>query len=368
MAFLIIWRQHSTSRGMQPFDIHAQHPQFLRVNSDTLHQTKNITRNIIRVYHSSEWELLWLENIHLWQENGICEALQQQKTQIRLFMNSTCCARTDTNWCMIDDSVHRFWYNTVSTHIQVEKPSEIIYVLPIQRISPEDKKIWSWFEVTNTATGSTSYEFIEPLVSHLRHPLAKCRFAEKTDLLIVDRSYILPGFDRSHTSFLFDAGASSWNAGAGGPSLSYFASVWNRYGVHWDHIEAWEGKTSASDFYKTVPTEWKARTTYHHEWISTHPRQTPFIPSIIELKTQEDAYVVFKLDIDSKHVETAIVEYMLAWEHLHLIDEFVWEHHVNNYLMAPDWKFSQDMNKSISDSYMYFLSLRRKGVRAHSWV
>jgi len=362
-------RQYSTYKNPKTLDIHTPHPLFIHANLDTLKQTENTTRNgIIRTYHSSDWELLWLENVHLWQERGICEALQQQKEQLRLFMNSTCCAHTDTHWCLIDDSVHRFWYNTLSTEIQAEKPSGISYVSPTQPISPDNKKIWSWFEITNTNTGSISYEFIEPLVSHLRHPLAKCTFAEKHDLLIVDRSYILPAFDKSSTSLLFDAGASSWNAGAGGPSLSYFASAWNRYGVHWDRIEAWEGTTSVSDFYQTVPAEWKSKTTYHHEWISTNPHQTPFIPSIIELKTQQDDYVVFKLDIDSKHVETAIVEYMLAWEHLYLVDEFVWEHHVDNYLMAPDWKSSQDMNKSISDSYSYFLNLRRKGVRAHSWV
>jgi len=67
-------------------------------------------------------------------------------------------------------------------------------------------------------------------------------------------------------------------------------------------------------------------------------------------------------------VDTAIVDYMLAWHNLNLIDEFVWEHHVDNYLMAHHWRSSQDMNKSIADSYSYFLKLRHKGVRAHSWI
>ena len=64
------------------------------------------------------------------------------------------------------------------------------------------------------------------------------------------------------------------------------------------------------------------------------------------------------------------MEYLLSDDNddLSYIDEFVWEHHVDNYLMAFAWKRSQDMTKSIADSYEYFLRLRHKGVRAHSWV
>ena len=40
-------------------------------------------------------------------------------------------------------------------------------------------------------------------------------------------------------AYYFDAGASSWNSGAGGPSLSYFTEVWKRHGIDFDHIEAW---------------------------------------------------------------------------------------------------------------------------------
>jgi len=337
-------------------------------SNDTQNKDSDASEYITRSYHSSDWEKLWLNNIHKWQHNGICEALLEQKEQIGIFMNSTCCAHTDTDWCLIDDSVHQFWYNTVDTRIQLEKPLEIRHVSAIEAIFPNNKKIWSWFEIKNKLTGHVQYEYIEPLVSHLRHPLARCRFADKNDILLVDRSYVLPGFDKSRKSYLFDAGASSWNSGAGGPSLSYFATVWKRYGIHWDHIEAWEGSTDSSKFYKTVPTKWLSKISYHKEWISTSPTKSPFVPSIIESTANLNDYVVFKLDIDSKSVESEIVKYMMDWDKLELIDEFLWEHHVNNYLMASNWGSSQDMTKQISDSYEYFLFLRHKGIRAHSWV
>ena len=46
--------------------------------------------------------------------------------------------------------------------------------------------------------------------------------------------------------------------------------------------------------------------------------------------------MLFKLDIDSKEVEAAIVDYLLSDtnDDLDYIDEFLWEHHVDNYLMS----------------------------------
>ena len=47
-------------------------------------QKKNLDTSeyITRSYHSSDWEKLWLNNIHKWQNNGICEALFEQTEQI----------------------------------------------------------------------------------------------------------------------------------------------------------------------------------------------------------------------------------------------------------------------------------------------
>merc|ERR1712192_102229 len=142
-----------------------------------------------------------------------------------------------------------------------------------------------------------------------------------------------------------------------------------RYGFDWTRIEAWEGTTPASQFYSTVPSKWKKKIDYHQQFISTTPFEHPFVPSVILSKVfNHVAHVVFKLDIDSKAVETAVVDYLLKWDHVQVLDEFLWEHHVDNYLMASNWQGSQDMSRTIADSYQYFLKLRKLGVRAHSWV
>lgn len=92
----------------------------------------------------------------------------------------------------------------------------------------------------------------------------------------------------------------------------------------------------------------------------------PFIPEVIEKTVQDSDYVVFKLDIDVPPVENAIANYMLdEWKYLHLLDEFVYEHHVENYVMTPVWGH---FNLSIAKSYKMFLRFRERGVRAHSYV
>jgi hypothetical protein len=541
-----------------------------------------------KTYYSSKWEQLWLDNIEQWQDHQICEALDEQKEQIHTFIKDTCSATTDTDWCLIDDSVHQVWYNTKDGQATLQKPSSvnvvhavtpinyehIVYVggsisryryldlvyqehfsnrmtpellinekqhktwaqfykystelfegamecdcfrsqqwnidtlcenryykspknpkwltyiqwfhnshghttpifnenvkldwkynifdtvrkkimlmnpkpthivfnngiweysfdikllfqivrdlgaipmwaetsnspnsphltdndrkahellgddyipfkiktIPtdfwdtvhfsnaliyrkwnkniLERIHQQRTKIWSYFELPDGTR-----EYIEPLVSHLRHPLARCLFG---DTFLIDRSYVLPGNPGSSKTFLFDAGASHWSQGAGGPSLSYFTSVWKRYGFDWSHIEGWEGGTTVAKFEATVPQEWRSRTHFHQDWISTSPDKQPFVPDVIRSTASKEDYVVFKLDIDSKAVETAIVDYLLTHtEALEYIDEFVWEQHVDNYIMAPAWAHTQDMSKSIADSYQYFLKLRKLGVRAHSWV
>ena len=315
------------------------------------------------LYHSSSWEQLWINNIETWQNGKICDALAQQQPQLKAFMNATCSARTDTAWCLLKDSVHKLWFNTKNGTLSKTKPPTIHHVDPVTKVHPMDADIFSRFEWPDGRV-----EFIEPLVSHLRHPMMHCGDG---DALLVDRSYLIPPPNAiAKNAYYFDAGASSWSKGKGGPSLSYFTEVWGRHGIHFDHIEGWEGSTTPTDFYKTVPTEYRARTHFHQQWIASSSNKDPFVPTVIRQTTNKEDYVLFKLDIDNGPVETGTVDHLLSDDNddLDWIDEFVWEHHVDNYIMRRWWKGSWDKSLSIADSYQYFLRLRQKGVRAHSWV
>jgi hypothetical protein len=316
-------------------------------------------------YYSSSWEQLWLDNIETWQNGKICDALAQQQRQLRAFMNATCSARTDTAWCVLDDSVDHIWYNTQTGTLAKLKPPTVHHVDPVTMVQPSmDADIFSRFEWPNGRV-----EYIEPLVSHLRHPMMHCGDG---DALVYDRSYVIPPpKPTAKKAYYFDAGASSWSSGAGGPSLSYFTTVWGRHGIDFDHIEGWEGSTKAANFYKTVPRKYRDITHYHQQWIASSPDQKdPFLPTVIRETTSKEDYVLFKLDIDNGPVEKGTVDHLLSDDNddLDWIDEFVWEHHVTNYIMRPWWEKTIDKSMSIADSYQYFLRLRKQGVRAHSWV
>lgn len=249
---------------------------------------------------------------------------------------------------------------------------------PARPFAPEDLEsqnevpmVFSRFDFMDEVTGRKYSEYIEPLVSHLRHPLSACYQKQAS---YTTRAFVVPppgeNVPVESKKLYFDAGASRWSSGEGGPSLSFFTEVWKRHGIEFDHIECWEGTTRPDKFYSTVPQEFQDRTHYNQQYIASSPHDRgPFVPSVIKSLAKKEDYVLFKLDIDSGDVERGTVEHLLNHpENLAFVDEFVWEHHVEgNYLMKHAWKNSTD-DMSIYDSYQYFLRLRQKGVRAHSWV
>ena len=99
--------------------------------------------------------------------------------------------------------------------------------------------------------------------------------------------------------------------------------------------------------------------------------------SLIRRESDTEDHVVLLLDLPSEEAQGAAVASMLSEGNgyavlhgrrdLEWVDEVLWEHRVDNYLMAHRWGASQDQRSSIADSYQQFLQLRRRGVRAHSW-
>eukprot|EP00041_Stephanoeca_diplocostata_P033111 m.1084671 g.1084671 ORF g.1084671 m.1084671 type:complete len:957 (-) comp24274_c0_seq5:1839-4709(-) len=336
-------------------------------------------RRFVR-YVSSTWEQLWLDNIEQWQNKQICEVLAQQQREVLRFVNATCAVRTNTPWCVLDDAVKRIWWNTESGEYSRSPPPTVMETGPVTGYGVDDPAIFSHFEYENT-DGTVDVEYIEPLVGQLRHPLAGCGTADRNRLFGTHRSFVIPpahtarqgdgGSGGEGTKALrFDAGASSWSDGLGGPSLSFFTEVWGRHGIEFDYIEAWDGGTAEAEFDATVPAAYRARTHFHQQWVSPTAKEKPFVPTVIRNAAQRNDYVVFKLDIDNGAVEMGIVRHLLSDDNDddEYVDEFVWEHHVDNYLMNRWWKDTINASMSIADSYGLFLRMRRKGIRAHSWV
>jgi hypothetical protein len=373
-------------------------------------------------YTSSEWERLWLENVDKWiqpkdSSEGCRQLMVDQIHFVHDFLNLTCTTRFPPpyeEWCCMDDFANLIYYNTSSRNGKLElsytPPPGLIEFLkriPPVRAEPviptaRDEHVVSKFVFRDTATGEELVEYIEPLVSHLRFPLYGCLAQDDAPHFIVTKIFIIPpdpnlrssthrrfgnartrANNRYHDKYLFfDAGASSWSAGAGGASLEYFANMWQRHGIVFDEIYAFEATTSPEEFYRSIPTSfWSNRTTYQQGYVSSRLEDdtpsTPFIPKYIQNHATAQDYVIFKLDIDSPGVEEANIEYLVdsVANNAHLwIDELVWEHHIyENPFMRWSW-FQENgppvngTDQSLRGSYNLFLKMRKLGIRAHSWI
>jgi len=231
-------------------------------------------------------------------------------------------------------------------------------------------------EFRDSCTGMHSLVHIEPLVSFLRHPLALC---PRSAAPVLDKTYLLVPYKDEVTSdnskkWLFDAGASTYDTGAGGASQSWFVKTYRARGIEFDRIIGWEAaKTDPSNQWDSVPADIKRKTSWFNIPVTTGVGDADNPLTFIKHLTKPEDFVVFKLDIDSPLVEIALVKQLMTDSQLlELVDEFYFEHHVSGSPMQ--WHGWGDLQNSVaefstlSESYELFTFLREHGVRAHSWV
>lgn len=165
-------------------------------------------------YTPSLWEQLWLDNIHGWEkERLICKKLKSeaQFPFVRAFMKTTCTYQYEgTPWCIVDDGTgekRRFWFNLDTGKVARDVPTEpppsgfktwqdvFASRNAVKPFAPEELEsgnevpmVFSRFDFVDDITGNEFSEYIEPLVSHLRHPLSACY--QKASY--TTRAYIIP--------------------------------------------------------------------------------------------------------------------------------------------------------------------------------
>lgn len=247
--------------------------------------------------------------------------------------------------------------------------------------------VMSYFSIESHCKGQDVQEVarvpIEPLVGFLRHPRAVCLGPGLP--LILSKDYLLPNWNfeispqpkGARRAFFFDLGASTYNAGAGGASGSWFVDEYARRGIQFDRILAWEmTQMSPAHIFRAMPNDVVDRVSYYNIPVSArkgHPHNP--LRTLQNIATVDD-FVVIKLDIDHSIIETAIVKQILeSSEIAALIDEFYFEHHVlRNPVINLGWAgaISRDLDTGhvdhIGESYRIFSALRDAGIRAHSWV
>jgi len=353
-------------------------------------------------YTSSKLEQLWLDNAKQWEKDAeICHALTTlHPALIHQLLNATCTSHfvaPYNHWCLIDDGLYKLWYNrkndgTFEEMVMTwERPAEVpnsVLLLPAQPVvpGPDMEDVVSNFVFLDETTGEEYVEYIEPLASHLRFPLCRCinNIGPPEDEhpqneegysyhSVVFKGWLIPPpppvrYDRS---WYFDAGASSWDKGAGGPSLIYFYSMWERHGIDFDRILAFEMSVPESEFFYSMPPYVRYRTTYQQTAVVSnakdHSVKNPFLPTLIKEKVTPNDYVLFKLDIDSPTIEVGSILHILD-DPDNQIDEIFWEHHISgNYLLTREWG-KRNPKTTIRESMDLFLRMRQQGIRAHSWI
>lgn len=220
---------------------------------------------------------------------------------------------------------------------------------------------------------------IEPLVGLLRHPLHHCYKRSST---VVSKAYLLPMHDKELVRapprrYFFDLGASLYNSGKNGASLSWFLGTYKGRGITFDRIFAWEATPYNGDapILSKLPKSVHDALSYYNVPVDPTPgaRENP-LRTLRAVATPAD-FVVLKIDIDNVPIEWSLIQQILADADLAArIDELYFEHHVLLHPLAykyDGWSADLDLKihkKTLVDSYELFARLRERGIRAHSWV
>jgi hypothetical protein len=241
-----------------------------------------------------------------------------------------------------------------------------------------NEDIFSYFSIRESCGGrvSTASVPIEPLVSFLRHPMYIC--FEWTQQL--NKDYMLPMFihetfprakrmARGSQKIMFDLGASTYYKGLGGASQQWFIETYKARGIEFDRILAWEATLTPPSEIFDVPADVMGKLSYFNVPAKTGLDDVGNPMNILKRIAHVDDLVVVKIDIDNDKVELSFINQILADPEISdRIDELYFEHHVSmNPMEAHGWRRGHKL-MNITQSYQLFSSLRKLGIRAHSWV
>ena len=154
-----------------------------------------------------------------------------------------------------------------------------------------------------------------------------------------------------------------------GSSQLWFWSIFARVCLPFQSVHAWEKSVhDPSDAMRGVPALIKPNYHWFNVPVTTGEGDADNPLLHVATVAHPDDYVLMKLDIDTVVLEEALVDQLLRGDTLlTLVDEFIWEHHVVFPSLQPYWGLEPGM-KDQEATIALLSQLRRRGVRAHSWV
>merc|ERR1712012_1019455 len=127
-------------------------------------------------------------------------------------------------------------------------------------------------------------------------------------------------------------------------AMRFFATHYEKRGIVFDEIYAWEAKAQPPDAYwegtpAALRKRWAPRLTFYNGIPITNETGHEHNPvdRIRRLCKAED-FCAFKLDIDAPPIELSIAQQLLAPEASAVLDEFFFEHHVQGLMQQYGWK------------------------------
>jgi hypothetical protein len=315
-------------------------------------------------YTSSKMEQKWVENVESWQ-NNVCSHI------------------TDAEMMEWIHGVEFVMNDTFRTTMR--SPNET----PDRLDFPE---VLSYFTYQHKCASDSHAQYthvpIEPTVALARDP-RKC-WKPMSENFVQSKEYLLPlSKIAAHQSgrltkihhanqtnsagrfFLFDAGASV--ATTKPNSFHWSGTDWivkwyQTSGVVFDEIHAWEPRK------RTEPTPDAIFANKLHFYPfgvvdKVGDEKNPL--TLIKKICRPEDYVVFKLDIDNVAEEGIVKQILASPELMGLIDEFYYEMHVLNDVMAYHGlgipKHEYDHNRLLAGWYKMAIPARHKGFRMHFW-
>ena len=244
---------------------------------------------------------------------------------------------------------------------------------------------------TDTCTGTLVTSFIAPLAGLLRDPRPICpiqspslmnltpssKDVQLKSSIIFDprflagmRARLAPpadGVRSSHRAFLFDAGSTTWLDFMGMSSVHWLVERFAAFGIEFDQIFAWEATPHPGfKFYEGMPVSLMGRVTFFNFAVSAESQNATNPLLVIKQVVRPGDFVVFKLDIDTPAVESALVQQLLTDTELHsVVDVLLYEDHYTIEDMRKWWRNSTARN--LSESIRMFTRLRSSGIAAQVW-
>ena len=231
-------------------------------------------------------------------------------------------------------------------------------------------------------------EYIEPLTGWARHPYADICYPKWRGphfAHLNDTRYLVPSSaggprqpSRGARAILFDVGCSGPNSLSGQPpSVPFFFSLYERHGIMFDRIYAWELlEQDPKVWWRGLSQRMRAITTFFNVGVQPEPaaNDSATVLGLLREVARPEDFVVLKLDIDHLQTETSILRGLEEDTRLlQLVDElyfeamWAWGSNERHTLMEKLWGPMRG-GQTVDWSLKLMLRLRERGVRAHFWT